>query len=289
MRDRREDAAMIVIAPARSDERITLRTDMFGEVLNAVGTESYGRACFELFEQVLDAEHWALFQYRANSSMSCVATASRAYATAAKENCSKFVARCHSVDPSWTALKRQHPSARCLIKIEIGDIQDRQYRECFEATRVQERLSLFSRLGPDLYQLSIFRGPKKHAFSPLEMKHFTTLAGLILQTAVQHETLCQGATPMPRRMNLEIIEQLLTFLSGGLSRRERQVCSRAVAGKSIEGTALDLNIRRTSVITYRQRAYQKLGISRHNELVALVHNIRSDEVPDCGSAHGMVS
>jgi DNA-binding CsgD family transcriptional regulator len=289
MRDRREDVAMIVIAPARSDERITLRTDMFGEVLNAVGTESYSRACFELFEQVLDAEHWALFQYRANRSMSCVATASRAYATAAKENCSKFVARCHSVDPSWTALKRQHPSVKCLTKIDIGDIQDRQYRQCFEATRVQERLSFFSRFGSDLYQLSIFRGPRKHTFSPLEMTQFTALAGLILQTAFQHETLYRGATPIPRHLNLETIERLLTFLPGVLSRRERQVCSRAVAGKSIEGTALDLNIRRTSVITYRQRAYQKLGISRHNELVALVHNVRSDNVPDCGSAQGMVS
>ena len=280
---------MIVISPAHSDERITLRADVFGQVIDAIGTESYGKACFELFEQVLDAEHWALFQYRANRSMSCVATASRAYATAAKENCSKFVARCHSVDPSLIALKRQHPSAKCVTKIDIGDIQDRQYRQCFEATRVRERLSFFSRLGSDLYQLSIFRGPGKHTFSPLEMTQFTALAGLILQTAFQHETLCRGGTPIPRHLNLETIERLLKFLPGGLSRRERQVCSRAVAGKSIEGTALDLNIRRTSVITYRQRAYQKLGISRHNELVALVHNVRSDNVPDCGSAQGMVS
>jgi DNA-binding CsgD family transcriptional regulator len=280
---------MIVISPAHSDERITLRADTFGQVLSAIGTDGYGRACFELFEEVLDAEHWALFQYRANRSMSCVATASRAYASAAKENCSKFVARCHNVDPSLIALKRQHPSARCVTKMDIGDIQDRQYRQCFEATRVQERLSFFSRLGPDLYQLSIFRGPSKRTFSPLEITHFTTLAGLILQTAFQHETLYREATPLPRRLNLEVIERLLTFLPGGLSKRERQVCSRAVAGKSIEGTALDLNIRRTSVITYRQRAYQKLGISRHNELVALVHNVRSDDVPDCSSAQGMVS
>ncbi len=59
--------------------------------------------------------------------------------------------------------------------------------------------------------------------------------------------------------------------------REREVCSRAAAGKTIEGTARDLNIRKTSVITYRQRAYQKLGISRQNELVALVNNLKIRE------------
>lgn len=186
------------------------------------------------------------------------------------------MARCHNVDPSLVALKRQHPQAKYVTKIDIGDIRDRQYRQCFEATRVHERLSFFSRLGPNLYQLSIFRGARRPTFSTPEMKHFTSVAGLILETAFQHETLCGEAAPAPRHLNLEAIERLLKFLPGGLSRRECEVCSRAVAGKTIEGTALDLNISRTSVITYRQRAYQKLNISRQNELVALVHNMRSE-------------
>ena len=38
------------------------------------------------------------------------------------------------------------------------------------------------------------------------------------------------------------------------------------------------------VVTYRQRAYQKLGISRQNELVALVNNMRSGTVPLRGAA-----
>ena len=49
-----------------------------------------------------------------------------------------------------------------------------------------------------------------------------------------------------------------------------------LADQTIEGTALDLNIRKTSVVTYRQRAYEKLGISRQTELVALVNNLRAD-------------
>lgn len=37
----------------------------------------------------------------------------------------------------------------------------------------------------------------------------------------------------------------------------RQVCARAALGMSVEATALELGIGKTSVLTYRQRAYQR--------------------------------
>jgi hypothetical protein len=39
---------------------------------------------------------------------------------------------------------------------------------------------------------------------------------------------------------------------------------------SVEGTALDLDIAKTSVLTYRQRAYQRLRVASSVELRALV-------------------
>jgi DNA-binding CsgD family transcriptional regulator len=271
-----EDGAMIVISPATADDRITLRADSIGQVIEAVGTCAYGRACLELFEHSLDAEHWALFRYRADSAVSCIATASRVYRAAAQENIDGFVVRYHRVDPSMVALRQRLPEQTCVTKIEIGDIRDRQYRHCFELTHVRERLSFFSRSGSDLHQLNIYRSAKKRGFSSHELAHFSTLAGLVLATALKHERLGRNMTGVPPRLDLDAIERCLECLPGGLSPREREVCSRAAAGKTIEGTALDLNIRKTSVITYRQRAYQKLGISRHSELVALLNNLRPD-------------
>ena len=55
-----------------------------------------------------------------------------------------------------------------------------------------------------------------------------------------------------------------------LTRRERQVCARAAIGMSIEGAALDLGIGSASVLTYRKRAYDRLGISSQNELFGIV-------------------
>ncbi len=55
-----------------------------------------------------------------------------------------------------------------------------------------------------------------------------------------------------------------------LTPRERQVCARAAMGWSVEATALDLGIAKSSVVTLRQRAYRRLAISSPFELCALV-------------------
>lgn len=54
-----------------------------------------------------------------------------------------------------------------------------------------------------------------------------------------------------------------------LSERERQVCMGMLAGKKAEVIAGEIGIGPSSVVTYRQRAYQKLGISSRSQLFAI--------------------
>jgi DNA-binding CsgD family transcriptional regulator len=111
-------------------------------------------------------------------------------------------------------------------------------------------------------------------FSSSDMTHFSGLAQFVVASAIKHEMFRQAAAGIHRHMDLEAIEQLLRHVPGDLSRREVQVCARVIAGMTIDQTAVDLAVKRTSVVTYRQRAYEKLKISRQNELVALVNNLR---------------
>jgi len=267
---------MQIVYPARTIDRISLDSHKFVGAIAAIGTERYSRACFEVFEDQFDVDHWALFQYRNNSMVNCMANDSRNYATAAKENISRFVGRFYGMDPTLQALKNRKMHSTCTMKVDANDIRDRQYRHCFELTHVQERLSFFSRMDGNLYQLSIFRGIGSHSFTAQDMTHFSSVAKIVLETALKHEMLRRKTALSMPHLDLEAIEELLDFLPGRLSHRERQVCSRVAAGMTIEGTALDLDIKRTSVVTYRQRAYEKLQISRQTELVALVNNLRVD-------------
>jgi hypothetical protein len=133
---------MIVVSAAGSDERLNLGTRDACEVVNSIGTDSYGDVCFAMLERALNAEHWALFRFRSGSPLKCVATASKRDKAAAKENCERFVGHCYSVDPSVKVASTRR-SAPTLTKMAIDDIEDPQYRHCFELTHVQERVSLF--------------------------------------------------------------------------------------------------------------------------------------------------
>jgi DNA-binding CsgD family transcriptional regulator len=69
---------------------------------------------------------------------------------------------------------------------------------------------------------------------------------------------------------VQILRQRLLDLGRGLTARELDVCARALVGMTAEGTALDLNLKKTSVETYRRRAYARLGISSCYQLFRML-------------------
>lgn len=78
-----------------------------------------------------------------------------------------------------------------------------------------------------------------------------------------------AAAPSRRDLLLSYRRRLLA-LDRGLTSRELDVCSRSLLGMTAEGTALDLDIKISSVVTYRKRAYARLGISSQAELFHLL-------------------
>lgn len=67
--------------------------------------------------------------------------------------------------------------------------------------------------------------------------------------------------------SLALIENCLSLLPGSIPPREAQVISRILYGISVEGIALDLGIAENTVIGYRRRFYDRLGISCFRELL----------------------
>ena len=108
----------------------------------------------------------------------------RTRAAVVRANIDKFLGGYHSFDPSLAILRREPHEQPCVVNIDISDIKDRQYRQCFEATDTRERLSYFTTTSNDLNQLSIYRGPERRAFSQAEMTMFATLGSLIMATAL---------------------------------------------------------------------------------------------------------
>ena len=145
---------MMVVCPARAEARMVLRTETLASAVSALGTTGYSRACFRVFEQTFDVDHWALFRYQAPETVRCIATASRSFEAVAAKNVDFFLSRCYRFDPSLTAFRQQHTERACLVKMGIADVDDIQYRHCFETTNVRERLSFFAADKSDLLALN---------------------------------------------------------------------------------------------------------------------------------------
>ena len=76
------------------------------------------------------------------------------------------------------------------------------------------------------------------------------------------------------------IENTVATSSFGLPRRELEVCARILYGISSEGIALELGISEQTVITYRKRTYERLGIATSRELLLWYLDLhRSDAWP----------
>lgn len=139
-------------------------------------------------------------------------------------------------------------------------------RRVFEDAGIVERLSIIQR-GADTWRvMSVARHATDGYFSEPEIETLAGLAFLVLPMLPHNRRRC-GA-----QVGLSVAQLEARFASqfAELTGRERQVCARAALGMSVDATALDLGIGRSSVLTYRQRAYQRLKVASPVELCALV-------------------
>lgn len=139
-------------------------------------------------------------------------------------------------------------------------------RRIFEQPGIIERVSVIQR-GVDSWRvMNVARHASDGCFSESELGILVGLACLVLPMLPLNRR--RQAAPLP--LTVAQLEERFASRHPSLTLRERQVCSRAAIGMSVEATALDLGIAKTSVLTYRQRAYQRLRVTSPFELCALV-------------------
>jgi len=156
-----------------------------------------------------------------------------------------------------------------LQKVRPADIESRTFRRrFFDDAGIVERVSIVQR-GVDAWRgISIARHASHGYCSDEEIRSLVGLACLALPML---PLLPLNRTPKPPpRLTVTQLEGRFADRYTALTTRERQVCARAAIGMSVEATAQELGIAKTSVLTYRQRAYQRLSVKSPFELSGLV-------------------
>ena len=180
-----------------------------------------------------------------------------------------YVSRYLPVDPILDAVGAADDfNDLILLRVAPQDISEPSYRRQLETAGIVERVSLVRRNTVRWRCLTIARCQANGMFTDDELTRLASFTRLLLPLAARHEALTtEGETV---KLTVAQLEDRFDALNSGLSPREVAVCARAAFGMTVEGAALDLNIGRASVLTYRKRAYARLNMTSANELCKLV-------------------
>ncbi|MCP5145242.1 MAG: helix-turn-helix transcriptional regulator [Gammaproteobacteria bacterium] len=239
---------------------------VYEQLLGAIGTDEFGDTVKDSMQKVTRGVR-RLYLFEANGQQENVLQ----YYSCEPEVVDLFPTYCRwyqHLDPLSDAyLAAPECSDVALQRIYPDDIESIGFRRrFFDDAGIVERVGIVQR-GNDAWRgMTVARHAREGRFSDEELDALVGLACLTLPMLPLNRKRGPSAPPL----TVDQLEDRFGRRYQQLTRRERQVCARAALGMTVEATARDLGIARTSVLTYRQRAYQRLQVNSPCELCTLV-------------------
>lgn len=178
----------------------------------------------------------------------------------APERAGAFARRFHRSDPAVAARIATRPGNGFVCRVPAEAIALGAYRRlCFDRPQFSEKICFGWRGERDCMVVTFYHRDRKRDPDMAQL-------GALAQLAITGLTRLTGARETPPVA--QQIEPRLAEAYPVLTSRERQVCARTLAGDTARQIAAEFGLGVGTVLTYRQRAYHKLGISSANGLLA---------------------
>jgi len=155
-----------------------------------------------------------------------------------------------------------------IVHTRASEIVHSDYRRyCYTAVCLDHRISLIDIKDNRKLRINLYRA-QGEAFTEEDVHRIADRARLLLALARRHAE--YGISH--RQNSLAYYQDRLASAAPVLTQREMEVCAAIILGLTSEGIALELGVGLNTVLTYKKRAYARLGISSQNELMRLVLN-----------------
>lgn len=122
--------------------------------------------------------------------------------------------------------------------------------------------------GGGVLAVNLYRGMEQPSFRDDEVDLLCSLAPPLLATVQLHLRLTAPQHVGDLQAGGAVTLNPEPAALAGLPRREREVCQRLLRGWTYDGIAADLGITAGTVKTYRNRAFERMGLHHRNELFA---------------------
>jgi DNA-binding CsgD family transcriptional regulator len=116
--------------------------------------------------------------------------------------------------------------------------------------------------------VNLYRGMEQSSFRDDEVELLCSLAPPLLATVKLHLRLAGPQQVGEAHSGETVALNPEPTALAELPRREREVCQRLLRGWTYDGIAADLGISAGTVKTYRNRAFERMGLHHRNELFA---------------------
>ena len=238
-------------------------------LIELVGTSRFEDEAFQVAREATRCEHLTAFGVRGNASPRLLFAANSGPSPVAKRVAHKYLQHYWELDPArrLDLIRGKKSRGDVAVRIVSNDISDGAYRdECYTAVKLIDRFTVVQRRNHETVCLNFYRGARSGPFNGSELDRIASTADLWISLVLKHE---QNQPDGDSDIANSFVQRLCLY-DPSLPPREAEICGAIATGKTSEAIALTLGISINTVLTYRKRAYLRLGISSQNELLRLV-------------------
>jgi DNA-binding CsgD family transcriptional regulator len=245
----------------------SLRGDL-SALIASIGEPNFDSCLVELLNKVCGAEHACLFLISADK-LTGWGTASIDGAQQNYQQMSIYVNEgLWRHDPTFGQARAElDAKGLATVRTDISQLEDDKLRDYIYGRRgIRDRVVMCGRSGEAVMALTMCSSDTGF-FTSDNMRHIESMSDTLFALLAKHiDVSRKGSDASLALTTLDEIEMCISEQMPVMPRREAEVCSRAIYGISSLGISLELGISQETVMTYRKRAYSRLGIATQREL-----------------------
>jgi DNA-binding CsgD family transcriptional regulator len=232
-------------------------------LVNSLSTRSFCPALLRHVNEWVRVDHCALLRMGARSIQAFGAHALESPAPGASRALVAYLDRYHRLDPMRRLLETHGARSAVVVHERASALAASDYRRAlYDEPGIVERLSLAGADGRGAWiVLHLSRQAASGEFAERDCALVQRVAPLLLAMCVRHIELLlhAGADTGAWRARL-------AAACPAMSARELDVAAHLLTGRTLRESALALGVAYSSVVTYCERAYSRLGVANLREL-----------------------
>lgn len=245
--------------------------DGLDQAILRVGHPAFADALMAHVRRIAAVDHCMVFAFKSDRDAQCLLTAGNI--AIGNDLGDAYAGHFHANDPNKEAIFSGDGNASAIIMPFVARGRYRHdYRKLFfdDSGIVDKFAAALWHEGVCIYT-NFYRVTASGRYSDRQIAALHRAGPALAATVARHCQLSLAAkSPQPQDTTMLLRQAFLLPPLKSLTRRERDVCIAILLGFSSEAIGRELAISLNSVLTYRRRAYQRLGITSQNELFAMV-------------------